>query len=183
MEHKQVDFDARGWSAARKKAQKLGKTAQALLDLGEHSYDGAAWNTLYDALARPLLQKPGDFQSLEQFYTPELSKLLRELTDKDYEARIPALLMLRAEGQFSDSYLRRSYHSASLHVYLPVWIRLLAGLVRGYYFSGSLYDKLFTGQESLIGYEYRVILRECLERQVLSVFDISNLDAIQINLL
>ena len=158
MEHKQVDFDARGWSAARKKAQKLGKTAQALLDLGEHSYDGAAWNTLYDALARPLLQKPEDFQSLEQFYTPELSKLLRELTDKDYEARIPALLMLRAEGQFSDSYLRRSYHSASLHVYLPVWIRLLAGLVRGYYFSGSLYDKLFTGQESLIGYEYQLAL-------------------------
>ena len=158
MEHKQVDFDARGWSAARKKAQKLGKTAQALFDLGEHSYDGAAWNTLYDALARPLLQKPGDFQRLEQFYTPELSRLLRELTDKDYESRIPALLMLRAEGQFSDSYLRRSYHSASLHVYLPVWIRLLAGLVRGYYFSGSLYDKLFTGQESLIGYEYQLAL-------------------------
>ena len=37
MEHKQVDFDVRGWSAARKKAQQLGKTAQALLDLGEHS--------------------------------------------------------------------------------------------------------------------------------------------------
>ena len=146
MEHQTVHFESEAWSAARKKAKKLGKLAEALITLGEHSFDGEAWNTLFDSLAQPLLRTPESFQRLEQFYTPELSRLLRELTDKDYEAHIPALLMLRAEGQFSSSPLRRSYRTTYLSVYLPEWISLLAGLVHGYYFSGSLYDKLFVGR-------------------------------------
>lgn len=156
MEHQTVHFESEAWSAARKKAKKLGSLAEAFINLGEHSFDGEAWNTLFDSLAQPLLRKPESFQKLEQFYTPELSKLLRELTGKDYEAQIPALLMLRAEGQFSSTPLRRSYRTSYLSVYLPEWISLLAGLVHGYYFSGSLYDKLFVGQEGLSGFQYQL---------------------------
>ena len=158
MEHQTVHFESEAWCAARKKAKRLGKLAEAFINLGEHSFDNEAWKTLFDSLARPLLRKPESFQKLEQFYTPELSKLLRELTDKEYEAQIPALLMLRAEGQFSSSPLRRSYRTTYLSVYLPEWISLLAGLVHGYYFSGSLYDKLFVGQEGLHSYEYQLAL-------------------------
>lgn len=158
MEHQTVHFESEAWRAARKKAKRLGKLAEAFINLGEHSFDNEAWKTLFDSLARPLLRKPESFQKLEQFYTPELSKLLRELTDKGYEAQIPALLMLRAEGQFSSSPLRRSYRTAFLSVYLSEWIRLLSGLVHGYYFSGSLYDKLFTNQEGLGGFEYQLAL-------------------------
>ena len=143
MEHKPVELKREAWSAARKKAKALGKLAEAFLSLGEHSYDPEAWNTLYNELVLPLLQNPAAFQRLEQFYTPELSKLLRELTDKDYEAQFPALLLLRAEGQFSSSPLRRSHRTSQLSVYLAEWLHLLAGFVRSYYYTGSLYDWLF----------------------------------------
>ena len=158
MEQKRVEFESERWSAARKKAKKLGKQAEALITLGEHIFDSEAFHTLFEHFAAPLLKKPESFLKLEQFYTPELSKLLRELTDKDYEADFPALLALRAEGQYSSSMERRSFRSTQLSVYLPEWIRLLAGLVHGYFFSGSLFDKLFTGQESLGGYEYQLAL-------------------------
>lgn len=158
MEQKRVEFESEQWSAARKKAKKLGKAAEALITLGEHSFDGEAFGTLFDHFAAPLLKKQQSFQQIEQFYTPELSKLLRELTDEDYEADFPALLALRAEGQFSSSMVRRSFHSSQLSVYLPEWISLLAGLVYGYYFTGSIYDKLFTGHDFLRGYEYQLAL-------------------------
>ena len=54
MEHQTVHFESEAWSAARKKAKKLGKLAEAFINLGEHSFDNEAWKTLFDSLARPV---------------------------------------------------------------------------------------------------------------------------------
>ena len=86
MEQNTIAFKRDAWREARKRAKKLGKVAEAFIDLRENGFDRSAWNYLYDSLARPLLRKPETFQRLEQFYTPELSKIFRELTDADYEA-------------------------------------------------------------------------------------------------
>ena len=158
MEQNTIAFKRDAWREARKRAKKLGKVAEAFIDLRENGFDRSAWNYLYDSLARPLLRKPETFQRLEQFYTPELSKIFRELTDADYEAQIPALLMLRAEGQFTLSPLRRSYRTRYLTVFLPEWIELLAHYLYSYFYTGSLYYKLSCDQENLPAFEYQLAL-------------------------
>lgn len=130
------------WKKAERRAKLEGRSASALLELGKQPYSYEALNLLSQSYLSPLMRKPESFTKTEQFYTPSLSRLVRSLTDKQYESQIPEILSMAAEGQFSQSIVRRSFRTKRLAVFGHRFISLLASLVREYYSADGLIERL-----------------------------------------
>lgn len=143
----ELQFKDDDWQKAEKRAKLIGREAEAVLQYAKHNYDSNAFQVLWDSFAAPLIHKSDGFIKIEQFYTHLLSKIVRVLTDKEYEKKLPRILMLAAEGRYSSSMLCRSFHTKRLSEFLHAFIEIITGYVRMYYYENSLFDILSTDNE------------------------------------
>ena len=115
---------------------------------------GGNWHTeLWNALSR-LYSKPITELSAKEFLCRDLENAFSALAGQEMAQKLPQIIAVRLEGQFSTSPWRRSYRSRYFAFYVEQIMKLLCQLIRTSCYPGSVKERLYWEETLYGGYEY-----------------------------
>ena len=157
MERKILEMDKQKWQTILKYAENGKGLIGALAGYTCHPY-GGNWNSeLWKALGK-LYSKPITQLSAKEFLCRDLENAFNTLAGKEMAEKVPHILALLLEGQFSSSPWRRSYRSQYFVYYLEATIDLLYKLIRQSCYSETLMERLCSATPIYGGFEYLLAL-------------------------
>ncbi len=122
-----------------------------------HHYAGSWREALWTEL-RKLYRKPLNQLSADEFLCQELESAFTTLAGKELAEKLPELIALRLEGQFSNTAWRRSYRSKQFSYYFGSAVELLYQLIRESCYPHTQMERLSCTETFHGGYEYLLAL-------------------------
>jgi len=110
-----------------------------------------------------LYKKPIQELTYDEFFSPALQKAIAPLLDDAWMQKLPALLALRLEGQFSSSVFRKSYRSRRFGYYAREAILFLGSVIRSACFFTDLRGVLLGVPDQTIGFWAGTVNTTCFE--------------------
>ncbi len=120
---------------------------------GSFGYYPQLLRDLNDYYGKPLTQL-----TKEEFFCPELLQAFETLAGKELARKLPRLVELRLEGQFSQSMWRRSYRSSHFAFYVEKIVLLLKNLIEQSCHEETLKEKLYIAEHWHTAYRYLLAL-------------------------
>ena len=131
MERKKLEMDQQKWKAIQNYADNSKGLIGAWAGYTYYRY-GGNWNLeLWKALGK-LYSKPISQLSAKEFLCRDLENAFTTLAGKEMAEKIPYIIAMRLEGQFSSSPWRRSYRSKYFAFYAESIVELLCQLIPGH---------------------------------------------------
>lgn len=160
MERKKTVFNKEKWDEVIGKAKRGSGLVSAMAQYAdEYGYGGKdGFSAVWKELTRIYGIEPHKNRTVNQFWAPELARAVEKLTNKDFADKIPEILNMRMEGQFSESMYRRSYHSKDLGYYATSFVFMLGKILKIPYYSEDICELLYCEHDYLYGYEYLLAL-------------------------
>jgi len=133
------------------------KLLGALARFVVHRYSPGENTTLWEMLTKLYGKDPAQV-SAEAFFCPQLEEAFTTLAGPEMAQKVPQLLALRREGQFSISMWRRSYRSSHFSLYAWQSVELLGQLIGLSCYTQSLPELMVSPELSHEGLEYLIAL-------------------------
>lgn len=160
MERKKYDFNKEKWDKVIETAKSKSGLISAMAQYaGEYAYGGRdSYSLVWQELTKIYGEEPHLVKTVDKFWSKELKKAVEELTDKNFAAKIPEILNMRMEGQFSESMYRRSYRSKDVGYYASSFILMICKIIKIRYCVEDIGGLLHCDHDYLYGYEYLLAL-------------------------
>lgn len=157
MERKKPQMDQQKWKLVQDYADNGKGLVRALAGYTYYRY-GNDWNTeLLNALTK-LYGKPLTQLSANEFLCRDLETAFSTLAGKEMAEKLPHILDMHLEGQFSASPWRRSYRSKYFAFYVESVIELLCQLIRQSCYPETVMERLHCAEVFYGGFEYLLAL-------------------------
>ena len=157
MERKKPEMDQQKWKAIQNYADNGKGLIGAWAGYTYYRY-GGNWNLeLWKALGK-LYSKPISQLSAKEFLCRDLENAFTTLAGKEMAEKIPYIIAMRLEGQFSSSPWRRSYRSKYFAFYAEAVVELLCQLIRQSCYPETVMERLFCTESIHGGFEYLLAL-------------------------
>ena len=158
MERKKPEMDQQKWKALQHHADYSKGLIGALAGYSVYRYYSNKYDALWDALTKLYGKQPTKVTA-EEFLCRELKHAFTTLAGKEMAEKLPHMIAIRLEGQFSGSPWRRSYRSKHFAFYAEQIIELLCQLIRLSCYPESVKERLYCTDEVIhSGYEYLLAL-------------------------
>ena len=153
MERRKPEMDQQKWKTIQNYAENGKGLVGALAGFTCHPY-GGNWHTeLWRALSK-LYSKPFAQLSAKEFLCRDLENAFTTLAGKEMAEKVPHILAMRLEGQFSSSPWRRSYRSKYFAFYVDAAVELLCELIRQSCYPDTVMERLCSAEVIHGGFEY-----------------------------
>ena len=154
---KRPKLDEKKWKAIQHQAEYGKGLVRALAGRATYRYGNTWREELFPALTG-IYGKPLQALSAKEFLCRDLEKAFQTLAGKEMTEKIPHLLALCLEGQFSASPFRRSYRSKHFIFYLESAVGLLCQMIRQSCYTETILERLAYGEMFSDGLEYLLAL-------------------------
>ena len=140
MEREKLQMDQQKWKALQNYADNGNGLVRALAGYSCYRF-GENWHTaLWNALTK-LYSKPISQLSAKEFLCHDLENAFTTLAGKEMAEKVPHLIAMRLEGQFSSSPWRRSYRSKYFAFYVESVVDMLCQLIRQSCYKETVMEK------------------------------------------
>ena len=153
MERKRPEMDQQKWKAIQNYAENGKGLVAALAGYACHPYEDRWRTALWSALGK-LYDKPITQLTAKEFLCRDLEDAFTTLAGSEMAMKVPFLLALRYQGQFSSSPWRRSYRSRHFAFYANATVELLCRLIRESCYPDTVMERLCSAETIYGGFEY-----------------------------
>lgn len=157
MERKKPQIDQQKWKALQNQADNGKGLVGALAGYSFYRYTGGKRAALWDALTKLYGKQPTQV-SAKEFLCRDLENAFTTLAGKEMAEKVPHIIAMRLEGQFSSSPWRRSYRSKYFAFYAEQIMDLLCQLIRLSCYPETVKERLYCTETIHGGYEYLLAL-------------------------
>ena len=157
MEPKKLQTDPVKWKTLQNHADKGKGLLRALAGYSYYRYHTNWYTELWNELTK-LYSKPIAQLTAEEFLCRDLENAFAALAGKEMAEKLPHLIALRLEGQFSGSPWRRSYRSKHFSCYAESVIDLLCHLIQQSCYSETILERLYCTESIHGGFAYLLAL-------------------------
>ncbi len=152
-EKRAAKVDEKKKQAIRACAEDPSSMAGALAAFAFNFWDRRIFQLLPERYGKPMA-----LLSRDEFLSRELMDAFASLAGKDMADKLPELVNLRLEGQFSSSMHRRSYRSQRFGLYVEEIIQLMRGLLHQSCCIESVQERLYCKEDWNTGFDYLLAL-------------------------
>lgn len=153
MDRKEPQRSEKKWKALQNHADHGTGLLRALAGYTCYRYRDN-WNTEFWSALTKLYRKPMAELSAEEFLCRDLKNAFAALAGREMAEKLPQLVALCLEGQFSSSPWRRSYRSGHFAFYLGAVTQLLCQLIRQSCYPETVMERLCCAEAADSGFEY-----------------------------
>ncbi len=146
MEKRMPERDEKKWNILKNQAERAGGLVGALAAYACQHGSNNRLMPLWRELEKLWGKEPAQL-SREEFLSPELVGAFAALAGRELADKLPGIVALRMEGQFSNDIHRRSYRSGEFGVYLGPVLYLLGALIRISCHKETTKERLCCGDE------------------------------------
>ena len=157
MERKKPQFDQQKWKAIQDQAKDRNDLVGVLAWCSIYRFGGGKQTELWDILTK-LYGKPLNQLSAKEFFCRDLENAFTTLAGKEMAKKVPYIIAMRIEGQFSSSPWRRSYRSQYFAFYIEAVLELLCQLIAQSCYSETVIERLCCTEGIYGGFEYLLAL-------------------------
>ena len=157
MKRDMPQLDKQKETAIKDHAKNSKGLLQAMAGYSLLRYTDNWWAILWNELAK-LYPKPLSQLSAREFLCPDLENAFTILAGEEMAQKLPHLIALRLEGQFSSTPWRRSYRSNYFAFYIEAVLDLLCQLIQQSCYPQSVLERLYCKEVYARGFEYLLAL-------------------------
>lgn len=158
MERKRPQIDQQKWESLRKHADNGTGLLRALAGSTYYYYSDANWRTELWSELNKLYTKPIAQLSAKEFLCRDLEDAFTALAGREMAEKVPQIIAIRLEGQYSGSAWRRSYRSKYFAFYASSVLDLLCQLIRQSCYTETVMERLYCAEALHGGFEYLLAL-------------------------
>lgn len=157
MERKKPQIDQQKWEALQNHADNSKGLVGALAGYSFYRYTGGKRAALWNTLTKLYGKQPTQV-SAKEFLCRDLENAFTTLAGKEMAEKVPQIIAMRLEGQFSNSPWRRSYRSKYFAFYAEQIMDLLCQLIHLSCYPETVKERLYCTEMIRGGYEYLLAL-------------------------